>query len=196
MSAHRSDIFAHSRFNDPAGCEVCATNETPVDALEPLPDVPNTYREIALAHLQLLFLIDQFLTSAKNPRLAATAAKRKLAELFQSEGFVQENQPLTRHSCRLRVFECLKFLSFCLLHQLHFSAFLLLVVNSFCSTEQIYAVLSPPRHIKVHCETNRLAGAARRIFQKCLEIAYSRKSIGPRIHLGVIVVALIEVLIH
>jgi hypothetical protein len=38
---------------------------------------------------------------------------------------------ITRHGCRLRVFECLKFLSFCLLHQLHFSAFLLLVINSF-----------------------------------------------------------------
>jgi hypothetical protein len=63
--------------------------------------------------------------------LQGYAAKRKLAELFQSEGFVQENQPLTRHGCRLWVFECLKFLSFCLLHQLHFSAFLLLVINSF-----------------------------------------------------------------
>ena len=50
--------------------------------------------------------------------------------------------------------------------------------------------------IKMHCEANGLAGAARRIFQKRLEIAYSRKSSGPRIHLGVIVVALIGVLIH
>jgi hypothetical protein len=58
-------------------------------------------------------------------------------------------------------------------------------------------LLSPPGHIKVCIvKANRLAGAAKRIFQKRLEIAYSRKSSGPRIHLGVIVVALIEVLIH
>jgi hypothetical protein len=40
-------------------------------------------------------------------------------------------------------------------------------------------------------KANGLAGAARRIFQKRLEKAYSRKSSGLRIHLGVIVVALI-----
>jgi len=35
--------------------------------------------------------------------------------------------------------------------------------------------------IKMHCEANGLAGAARRIFRKRPEIAYSRKSSGARI---------------
>jgi AraC-like DNA-binding protein len=40
---------------------------------EPLPDKPNGYREAALYHLQLMYVVDDFLSTAEDSRLAVVA---------------------------------------------------------------------------------------------------------------------------
>jgi hypothetical protein len=40
---------------------------------EPLPEVPNSYRQAAIYHLRLMYAVDEFLTAAEDSRLAVVA---------------------------------------------------------------------------------------------------------------------------
>jgi hypothetical protein len=57
---------ANQEFNDPA--EYCSASyvEHPMDVLEPEPDVPNVYREVALKHLSISYITDSFMSQQKN----------------------------------------------------------------------------------------------------------------------------------
>jgi hypothetical protein len=75
-------LHAHSRcvtFTNPPTLTISTTrrlgigrlyNHHPCDDLEPLPDIPNPYREAALRHLALIYVVDDYITSAKDARFA------------------------------------------------------------------------------------------------------------------------------
>jgi hypothetical protein len=62
-----------SDTNDPATWDAASYNHHPVEDLEPLPDIPNPYREAALFHLQIMLACDEFVTGAQDARLAIVA---------------------------------------------------------------------------------------------------------------------------
>jgi hypothetical protein len=56
---------------DPAGWNRASyTPDYIAEIGEPLPEVPNGYRAAAVAHLQLMYSVDQFLTESKDARFA------------------------------------------------------------------------------------------------------------------------------
>jgi len=60
----------HNDFNDPGGWDKAWDSTHPIDSMEPLPDEPNPYRQVALRHLVLMYGVDQYLTEAKDARFA------------------------------------------------------------------------------------------------------------------------------
>ena len=56
-------------FDDPGEWAKASYEHHPCDDFEPLPDVPNPYRQAALQHLGLMYSVDQFLTEAKDARI-------------------------------------------------------------------------------------------------------------------------------
>jgi hypothetical protein len=67
---HHRDRGSDSDFNDPGGWNKASYFDDPIDSIEPLPDVPNDYRAAAIYHLQLLFAVDEFITTAPDARVA------------------------------------------------------------------------------------------------------------------------------
>jgi hypothetical protein len=57
-------------FNDPGGWDRASYNHHPCDDFEPLPDIPNPYREASLAYLKLMWDVDEYLAEAKDARFA------------------------------------------------------------------------------------------------------------------------------
>jgi Homeodomain-like domain len=70
---HHRDRDSDSEFNDPGGWNKASDFDDPIDSIEPLPDVPNDYRQAALYHLQLMFAVDEFVTAAPDARVAVVA---------------------------------------------------------------------------------------------------------------------------
>ena len=70
---HHRDRGSDSEFNDPGGWNKASYFDDPIDSIEPLPDVPNDYRQAAIYHLQLMFAVDEFLSAAQDARLAVVA---------------------------------------------------------------------------------------------------------------------------
>jgi hypothetical protein len=60
-------------FNDPSDWRRASYESHPVDSMEPLPDIPNPYREAALHHMRLMYACDEFITAAPDARLAVVA---------------------------------------------------------------------------------------------------------------------------
>jgi hypothetical protein len=60
-------------FNDPGGWNKASYFDDPIDSIEPLPDIPNPYRQAAIYHLELMFAVDEFLTAAPDARVAVVA---------------------------------------------------------------------------------------------------------------------------
>jgi hypothetical protein len=68
---HHPDQGSHSdTFNDPGGWNRASYTPDFLDEIEPLPDVPNDYRQAALYHLQLMYAVDEFLMAPKDARFA------------------------------------------------------------------------------------------------------------------------------
>jgi hypothetical protein len=65
-----SDSDTH---NDPSTWNKSSYEAHPVDSLEPLPDIPNGYRQAALYHLKIMLACDEFVTGAEDSRLAIVA---------------------------------------------------------------------------------------------------------------------------
>jgi hypothetical protein len=57
---------ANQETNDPASWARASYSEHPVDVLEPEPDLPNVYREVALKHLSVSYITDSFMSQQKN----------------------------------------------------------------------------------------------------------------------------------
>jgi hypothetical protein len=70
---HHFDRGSDSDFNDPGGWNKASYFDDPTDSIEPLPDVPNDYRQAAIYHLQLMFAVDEFVTAAPDARVAVVA---------------------------------------------------------------------------------------------------------------------------
>jgi hypothetical protein len=70
---HHPDRGSDSEFNDPGGWNKASYFDDPIDSIEPLPDVPNDYRQAAIYHLQLMFAVDEFITAAPDARGAVVA---------------------------------------------------------------------------------------------------------------------------
>ena len=69
---HEPACFNESS-NDPATWDRASYNHHPCDDFEPLPDVSNPYRQAAIAYLQLMFAVDEFITAAPDARFAVIA---------------------------------------------------------------------------------------------------------------------------
>ena len=67
--------FDHGADNDsdPAGWNRASYSAHPIDSIEPFTDEPNSYRQAALYHLQIMLAVDEFITSAEDARLAVVA---------------------------------------------------------------------------------------------------------------------------
>jgi hypothetical protein len=62
------------RLNRPRGWNRASyTPDLFAELGEPLPEAPNDYRAAALAHLQLMLCIDEFITAAEDARLAVVS---------------------------------------------------------------------------------------------------------------------------
>ena len=60
--------------NDPAGWNRASyTPDLLAELGEPLPEAPNGYRAAAIYHLQLMYAVDGFITSATDARVAVVA---------------------------------------------------------------------------------------------------------------------------
>jgi hypothetical protein len=70
---HHRDCGTDNDTCDPANWSRASYNHHPCDDFEPLPDIPNPYRQAAIYHLQLMFAVDEFLTAAEDSRLAVVA---------------------------------------------------------------------------------------------------------------------------
>ena len=57
-------------FDDPAAWDRASYNHHPCDDFEPLPDVSNPYRQAAILHLELMYVVDEYLMAAPDARLA------------------------------------------------------------------------------------------------------------------------------
>jgi hypothetical protein len=57
-------------FNDPSNWRNASYDHHPCDDFEPLPDVPNPYRQAAISHLGLMFAVDEFIMAAQDARFA------------------------------------------------------------------------------------------------------------------------------
>jgi hypothetical protein len=75
MNHHHFDRGSDNDFNssDPAGWDRASYNHHPCDDFEPLPDIPNPYREAAIYHLQIMLACDEFVTGAQDARLAVVS---------------------------------------------------------------------------------------------------------------------------
>jgi hypothetical protein len=67
---HFHEPARSNESNDPATWGAASYNHHPCDDLEPLPDIPNPYREAAINHLQVMLAFDEFVTMATDARLA------------------------------------------------------------------------------------------------------------------------------
>jgi AraC-like DNA-binding protein len=72
MNHHRDD-GSDNDFNDPASWNKAAYYDDPIDSIEPLPDIPNPYRQAAIYHMRLMYVVDDFVTAAEDSRLAIVA---------------------------------------------------------------------------------------------------------------------------
>jgi hypothetical protein len=71
---HFHDPAGSNDSIDPAGWSVASyTPDLFAEIGEPLPEAPNDYRAVALAHLQLMLCIDEFITAAEDARLAVVS---------------------------------------------------------------------------------------------------------------------------
>jgi hypothetical protein len=70
---HYHEPAGSNDFNDPGEWRKASYNHHPCDDFEPLPDIPNPYREAAIYHLQLMFAVDDFVTAAPDARVAVVA---------------------------------------------------------------------------------------------------------------------------
>lgn len=59
-------MHMHAKTNDPADWNASSYDEHPMDVLEPEPDFPNVYREVALKHLSVSYITDSFMSQQKN----------------------------------------------------------------------------------------------------------------------------------
>jgi hypothetical protein len=57
---HFHETAGSNDFDDPAVWDRASYNHHPCDDFEPLPDIPNPYREAALVHLKLMWDVDPF----------------------------------------------------------------------------------------------------------------------------------------
>jgi hypothetical protein len=71
MNHHRLD----SDFNDPGDWNKASYIDDPIHSIEPLPDVPNSYRQAVIFHLQLMFAVDEFVTAAPDARVAVVRSR-------------------------------------------------------------------------------------------------------------------------
>jgi AraC-like DNA-binding protein len=71
--AHFHEPAGFSESNDPATWDAASYSAHPVDSLEPLPDAPNDYRQAAIFHLRLMYVVDGFITAAPDARVAVVA---------------------------------------------------------------------------------------------------------------------------
>ena len=67
------DRGSDSEFNDPGGWNKASYFDDPIDSIEPLPEAPNDYRQAALAHLQLMYAVDEFILAATDARVAVVS---------------------------------------------------------------------------------------------------------------------------
>jgi hypothetical protein len=68
---HHPDRGSDPEFSDCADWNRASyTPDLLAEIGEPLPEAPNDYRAAALAHLQLFFCIDEFISTASDARLA------------------------------------------------------------------------------------------------------------------------------
>jgi hypothetical protein len=70
---HHRDGGSDNDFNDPATWNKASCSPDLLDEIEPLPDPVNGYRQAAIYHLQLMFVVDDFVTAAEDARLAVVA---------------------------------------------------------------------------------------------------------------------------
>jgi hypothetical protein len=61
---HHPDRGSDSDFNDPGGWNKASYFDDPIDSIEPLPDKPNEYRQVAIYYLGIMFAVDEFLETA------------------------------------------------------------------------------------------------------------------------------------
>ena len=70
---HHRDRGSDSEFNDPGGWNKASYTPDFLDEIEPLPDAPNDYRQAAIFHLRLMYVVDEFITAAPDARVAVVA---------------------------------------------------------------------------------------------------------------------------
>jgi Homeodomain-like domain len=70
---HHRDPAPDNDFNDPGGWDKASYSAHPIDSMEPLSDEPNPYRAAAIYHLQLMYVVDEFVAAAPDARLAVIA---------------------------------------------------------------------------------------------------------------------------
>jgi len=71
---HFPDPAGFNDSIDPAGWNRASyTPDLLAELGEPLPDIPNSYQQAAIYHLQLMYAVDEFLTAATDSRLAVVA---------------------------------------------------------------------------------------------------------------------------
>jgi hypothetical protein len=70
---HHPDRGSDSDFNDPGGWNKASYFDDPIDSIEPLPDKPNEYRQVAIYSLGIMFAVDEFLETAPDARVAVVA---------------------------------------------------------------------------------------------------------------------------
>jgi hypothetical protein len=70
---HFHEPAGSNETNDPADWNVASYESHPIDSIEPIDVEPNDYRAAALAHLQLMYAVDEFITAAPDARLAVVS---------------------------------------------------------------------------------------------------------------------------
>jgi hypothetical protein len=71
---HFHEPAGSNDFNDPSEWNKASyTPDYIAEIGEPLPEVPNSYRQAAIHYLQLIYAVDEFVTSAEDSRLAVVA---------------------------------------------------------------------------------------------------------------------------
>jgi hypothetical protein len=74
MNHHRDRGSDNDLDSDPARWNRASyTPDLLAELGEPLPEVPNGYRQAAIYHLQLMFAVDEFITAAPDARVAVVA---------------------------------------------------------------------------------------------------------------------------
>jgi hypothetical protein len=73
MNHHRDRGSDNDSDGDPARWNRASYSAHPIDSMEPLSDEPNPYRQAAIYHMRLMYVVDDFVTGAEDSRLAIVA---------------------------------------------------------------------------------------------------------------------------